>query len=120
MHRKDGLDPSVQRKFEKQASGITFRLVAEELLDKMQREGRAPATLAKTRWLLEFAFVVIGERPIGKVTALELLARTAKNRSPRPNYETARRLRSTCGMVFRYAIARDGPNVIHPPICAAR
>ena len=43
-------------------------MIAEELLDKMQREGRAPATLTKTRWLLEFAFAMIGERPIGKVT----------------------------------------------------
>ena len=109
------LDPSVQRKFEKQARVITFRLVAEELLDKMQREGRAPATLAKTQWLLEFAFVVIGERPIGKITAPELLAVLRKIEA-RGNYETARRLRSTCGMVFRYAIAPGGPNVIRRSI----
>ena len=99
----DGVDPSVQRKLEKQASVITFQLVAEELVDKMQREGRAAATLAKTRWLLEFAYTEdIGERPIAKVSALELLAVLRKIEA-RGNYETARRLRSTCGMVFRYA-----------------
>jgi hypothetical protein len=101
---KDGVDPSVQRKLDKQASAISFRLVAEELLDKMRREGRAAATLAKTRWLLEHAFGVIGERPIAKVSAVELLAVLRKIET-RGNYETARRLRSTCGMVFRYAIA---------------
>ena len=100
----DGIDPSVRRKLEKLASVVTFRLVAEELLDKMQREGRAPRTLIKTRWLLDFAFPVIGERPIAKVSALELLDVLRKIEA-RGNYETARRLRSTCGMVFRYAIA---------------
>ena len=101
---KDGVDPSVQRKLEKQASVVTFRLVAEELLAKMQRVERSQATLIKTRWLLEYAFADIGERPIAKVTALELLDVLRKIEA-RGNYETARRLRSTCGMVFRYAIA---------------
>src|SRR4029078_9485152 len=72
--------------------------------DKMQREGRAPRTLTKNRWLLEFAFPALGERPIAKVSALELLDVLLKTEA-RGNYETARRLRSTCGMVFRYAIA---------------
>jgi integrase len=89
---------------EKRARVVTFRLVAEELVAKMQREGRAPATLAKTWWLLEFAFAAIGDRPIAKVTAVELLDVLRKIEA-RGTYETARRLRSTCGMVFRYAIA---------------
>ena len=100
----DGVDPSLQRKIDKQARVVTFRLVAEELLNKMQREGRASATLTKTHWLLEHAFAVIGERPIAKISAPELLAELRKIEA-RGNYETARRLRSTCGMVFRYAIA---------------
>jgi hypothetical protein len=40
-----GVDPSLQRKLEKQATFVTFKLIAEELLDKMRREGRATATL---------------------------------------------------------------------------
>src|SRR4051812_8776421 len=103
-HLEDGLDPSALKKLEKRAAVITFRLVAEDLLDKMQREGRAAATLTKTRWLLDFAFVAIGERPIAKVTALELLD-VLRKIEMRGKYESARRLRSTCGMVFRYAIA---------------
>ncbi len=101
---EDGGDPSVQRKIDKQARGNSFRLVAEELIDKMKREGRAPATLTKTQWLLEFAYDVIGDRPVAKITAPELLAVLRKIEA-RGTYETARRLRSTCGMVFRYAIA---------------
>lgn len=100
----EGVDPSVQRKLEKQANAIDFKLVAGELLDKMRREGRAAATLAKTQWLLEFAYAAIGARPIAKITALEILDFLRKIEA-RQKYETARRLRSTCGMVFRYAIA---------------
>jgi len=53
---------------------------------------------------LEFAYDVIGDRPIAKITAPELLAILRKIEA-RGTYETARRLRSTCGMVLRYAIA---------------
>jgi integrase len=100
----DGVDPAVRRKLEKQAKVVTFRIVADELLEKMRREGRAAATLTKTSWLLEFALSDIGDRPISKISAQELL-NVLRKIEARGNYETARRLRSTCGMVFRYAIA---------------
>src|SRR5262245_56749088 len=41
-----GTDPSVKRKLDKQSATITFRVVGQELLDKLKREGRAPRTLA--------------------------------------------------------------------------
>jgi hypothetical protein len=100
----DGVDLAVPRKLGKQAKVVTFRLVADELVHKMRREGRAETTLTKTRWLLEFAFFDIGDRPVSKVSAHELL-NVLRKIEARGNYETARRLRSTCGMVFRYAIA---------------
>ena len=71
---------------------------------KLEREGRADVTLAKKRWLLEFAYPAIGERPVAEITAPEVLSVLRKVEA-RGRYETARRLRSTCGMVFRYAIA---------------
>src|SRR5215470_9509505 len=102
----DNIDPSTQRRLEKlrEASGNTFRAVAEEVLRKLEREGRADVTLAKKRWLLDFAYPAIGERPVAEITALEVLAVLRKVEA-RGRYETTRRLRSTCGMVFRYAIA---------------
>jgi integrase len=99
------IDPTVQRKADKQAAkDNTFRAVAEEVVAKMEREGRAQATLTKKRWLLDFAFPVFGDRPVAQITASELLALLREIES-RGLYETARRLRSTCGMVFRFAIA---------------
>jgi integrase len=102
----DNVDPTTQRRLEKltAASGNTFRAVAEEVLVKLEREGRAEVTLGKKRWLLDFAYPAIGERPIAEITAPEVLAVLRKVEA-RGRYETARRLRSTCGMVFRYAIA---------------
>jgi hypothetical protein len=102
-----GIDPAHQRKLDKIAaatrSGNTFRAVAEELLEKRALENRAPVTLEKTRWLLEFAYPYIANRPIAEITAPELLT-VLRSVEARGRYETARRLRSTCGMVFRLAI----------------
>jgi integrase len=102
----DKIDPSIQRRIEKQiaTNGNTFRAVAGELLEKLEREGLANVTLAKKRWLLDFAYPSIGDRPTDKITAPELLS-VLRRVEARGRYETARRLRSTCGMVFRYAIA---------------
>ena len=102
-----GKDPSVERRLEKiakAAGGNTFREVADEVLAKQRREGRAEATLGKNRWLLEPAFAAFGDRPVGEVTAPELLHALRKFEQ-RGRYESARRLRSVAGMVFRYAIA---------------
>jgi integrase len=101
---QEGGDPSVHRKLEKQARGNTFRIIADELLDKLQREGRAQATLDKMKWLLSLAFDLLGDRPAAKITPAELLG-VLRKVEKRGRYETARRLRSTCGLVFRYAIA---------------
>ena len=103
-HLAAGIDPSIKRKLDKQAGGNTFHAVAKELLKKFERERRAPATLAKLRWLLDFAFAAFGERPVAEITAPEILL-LLRRIEVRGKYETARRLRSTCGMVFRYAIA---------------
>jgi integrase len=103
----DGIDPSAQRRLEKiaaAAGGNSFHDVAGEFLQKQAREGRAEMTLKKNRWLLEPAFKIFGDRPIGEVTAPELL-HALRTFELRGRYESARRLRTVAGMVFRYAIA---------------
>ena len=99
------IDPSVQREADRQAGKDRgFRAVAEELIAKLGREGRAQATLSKKHWLMSFAYPAFGDRPVAEITARDLLALLRKIED-RGLYETARRLRSTCGMVFRYAVA---------------
>jgi integrase len=100
-----GIDPSAKRKTDRHArTDGSFRAVAEELISKLEREGRAHVTLAKKRWLLDFAFPAFGDRPVAEIRARELLG-LLRAIEERGLYETAKRLRSTCGMVFRYAIA---------------
>jgi integrase len=105
---EQGTDPGYQRKLEKYAARTaaenTFKSVSDEYIDKLKREGRSPTTLKKKRWLLGFALSELGGRPIAAVTAPGLLAALRKIEA-RGCYETARRARSACGEVFRYAIA---------------
>ncbi len=101
-------DPAIQRRIQRLtagfAAGTTFKEIAEEWLAKLEREGRADSTMSKLEWLLSFAYPIIGDRPINEITAPELLA-ALRTFEIRGRYESARRLRGTCGQVFRYAIA---------------
>jgi integrase len=101
-------DPATQRKLDKiasnEASRNTFRLISQEWVEKLIREGRSPRTVDKISWLLELAYPAIGDQPIASIIPTQLLT-VLRTVEARGRYETARRLRSTCGQVFRYAIA---------------
>lgn len=103
-----GIDPGAQRRFEKAARSVaaanTFTSVADEYIAKLTQEGRAEATIKKVTWLLDFARPVLGPRAMTEISAAEVLGALRKVES-RGRLETARRLRSTIGSVFRYAIA---------------
>lgn len=103
-----GVNPSSYKKLTRGvaniAAGDTFKIVAEEWLQKVEAEGRADKTMQKLRWLLDFAYPLIGNRPVGEITTPELLT-VLRTVEVRGRYESARRLRSTCGSVIRYAIA---------------
>lgn len=105
---REGIDPAQRRKLDKLAAqlvnGATFAAIADEVIAKMTQEKRAEATLTKTRWLIDFARPDIGSRPVSEITAPEILA-VLRKVEDRGRYETARRLRSVIGGVFRYAIA---------------
>ncbi|NKJ02961.1 tyrosine-type recombinase/integrase [Novosphingobium sp. SG707] len=67
------------------------------------RETAVRPTISKLRWLLDFAKPDIGDRPITELTAPELLD-VLRKIELRGRHETANRLRSTFGTIFRYAI----------------
>jgi integrase len=104
----DGVDPSIERKAERRTAQMsrrnTFKAVAEELMEKFEAEGDALATLKKKQWLLDFANTEFGNRPIAEIKAPEILDALRKIEK-RGRHETATRVRSTIGAVFRYAIA---------------
>ena len=103
-----GEDPVETRKREEREarakSADTFRLIAEEWVKRLETEGRAQSTMEKIRWLLDFAYPTLGNRPISDIGATELLS-VLRGIEARGRYETAVRLRGTFGTIFRYAIA---------------
>ncbi len=103
-----GDDPGEQAKLERIAASVasasSFEAVAEEYLAKIEKEGRSSVTMKKKRWLIGFIDKSIGKRPISAISAPELLL-TLRKMEKKGKYETARRLRSTCSQIFRYAIA---------------
>ncbi len=104
----NGVDPSNAKKereqSEKRDAANTFAAIADEFIEKTSREGRAAVTIKKTQWLLSLMKVDIGSRPIKEITPAELLTCLQKVES-KGNLETARRMRSFAGRVFRYAVA---------------
>ena len=104
----NGADPAIVKAALKdearEAAANTFAVVAEEYVAKIEREGRAAVTIKKTRWLLSLLNRDLGKRPISEITPAELLAALREVES-QGHLETARRMRSLSGRVFRYAVA---------------
>lgn len=96
--RKDAAREAIER------SANSFEHVAEEYLTKIAAEGREAVTLKKSRWLLSLLIPTIGAMPISEIKPAQLLA-ALKTVETKGHYETARRMRSFAGRVFRYAVA---------------
>ena len=110
----DNIDPSEARRQEKlartEAQANSFEAVAQEWLVRQQV---APETDKKNRWLMEtFAFPYIGHRPIADISPRELLDVLRRVEST-GKLETAQRLKTKCGQVFRHAII-EGKAEIDP------
>ncbi len=105
---RDGGDPSKKAKQEKYqqhlASISTFNAIADELLEKDVREGKAETTINKRRWLLGLARRDLGPLPIKDIKAPAVLA-VLREIEAAGNYETTRRLRAVISQVFRLAVA---------------
>lgn len=104
----DGIDPALEKKrariAAKYAAANTFEAVAKEWLVKCERDGLAPVTVDKIRWLLAKAYPLVGTIPIAQITPHEVLAVLRKIEA-KGAYESARRMRSVLSRVFRYGVA---------------
>ena len=109
----EGVDPSAVRRADalsaKIGAAITFQSVGEEYLEKAAREGREAVTIKKSLWLLTLLSQRIGARPINEISPAELLV-ALKTVEAKGHYETARRMRSLAGRIFRYAVATSRAN----------
>lgn len=108
-----GKDPSFEKRKARaeaiDAAGNTFKTIAEEWVKKQKREGLAEITVDKIEWLLGKAYGTIGSRPIDEISAQEVLIALRKVEAS-GRYESARRMRSVIGRVFRYGIATARAN----------
>jgi integrase len=114
-----GVDPGANKRIQRLAAvtsaGDTFGSLAAEYLARIEDEGAAPATVSKNRWMLvDLAGPSLGTRPIADITPAEILVLLQQiERTGRR--ETARRLRSVIGTVFRLAVAtlraKDDPTL---------
>lgn len=102
------IDPSEIRKAQKEAKAAAtenaFEVIAREWHGKFS--GRWSPSHAKStiERLERDAFPFIGTRPIAEIKAPELLSMLRRIES-RGALETAHRVRTVCGQVFRYAVA---------------
>ncbi len=103
-----GIDPARRKQEEKAAAKLgaenSFEAIAEEFLEKREKEGLAATTLSKSRWFLDQLRPSIGRLPVADITPREVLLalRKVENAGKR---ETANRMRSFASRVFRYAVA---------------
>lgn len=105
---ESGVDPSAAKKQAVLEASLnaaaTFRALADELIEKMEREKKAPATIKKARWFRDLLDPDIGHVPVAEVTPHQLLS-ALKKVERHGHHETAQRLRAFAGRVFRYAAA---------------
>lgn len=104
---RDGKDPGAMKRARKVAERVaaanSFQAVADAWMASQKRK-LAPATFAKSQWLLDQVLPWLGSRPIAEIEPPELLA-ALKRIEARGAHETAHRTKEKCGQVFRYSIA---------------
>lgn len=103
----NGIDPSVQKRLDRIASGTaarnTFGVIADEYIERLEANGASASTLKKNRWYRDILARPINSRPIAEITPAEILDLLQRiERSGRR--ETAHRMRGFIGSVFRLAI----------------
>ena len=101
-----GVDPQEDRRAQRVEEAVnragTFKVIADELLDKKRRERMRPRTIAKFEWLIGLVSD-LHARPVGDIKPAEVLS-ILRMIEGRGNHETAIRLRGTISEVMRFAI----------------
>jgi len=105
---KQDIDPGGVRKTirpgRKKSAPDSFNTIADEFLHKRKLDGLAETTLGKKAWLLDLAREQLGPMLITDIKPADVLT-VLRSVEARGTYETAKRLRTTIGEVFRYAVA---------------
>jgi integrase len=98
-----GNDPGVILQAERAARSATFESLAMEWLGVQRNKLTLKTYENKRDRFVAFVFPYLGKRPIDSIKPLDVLE-VLKRIEERGRYETAHRVRSECGNVFRYAV----------------
>jgi integrase len=101
-----GVDPSAKRKAEKIAEADSFEAVAREWFAKFSANWADTHSEKIIRRLEADIFPWLGSRPVGQITAPELLT-CVRRIEGRGALDTAHRALQNCGQIFRYAVATN-------------
>ena len=99
-----GIDPSAQRQAAKAEQADTFEAVAREWFAKMAPTWAGSHADKVIRRMELYLFPWIGSRPIGKLTAPDLLS-CLRRVETLGKHATALRAKQNAGQVFKYAVA---------------
>lgn len=106
-----GQDPSIEKRRAKLRGELgaasTFSAVSAEFCEKRKQDGQkrwAPATAARSEYLLSLLKVSIGNMPIADIQPIDVLG-AVRRIEKRGKLESARRTLQLAGAVFRYAVA---------------
>jgi integrase len=102
-----GNDPSETKRQNKVAERLknetVFASIAAKLVAKKRKAGKAEVTITKMEWILRKLESNLGSRPITTITTQDIVKCLVKEEEAE-NFETARRMRTVIGEVFRYAM----------------
>jgi len=98
-----GKDPGAVQKAERVARSATFEALATEWLELQRNKLTSKTFDNKRERFAAFVLPYLGKRPVAEIKALDMLD-VLKRIEERGRHETAHRVRSECGNVFRYAV----------------
>lgn len=122
----NGVDPNANKKAQKaarvEANANSFEVVAREWYARIKETWSDSHAYWVKQRLEQYVFPAIGSRPIGEIKAPEVLS--VLHRIETVAAETARRVKSTMGQIFRYAVgtgrAESDPTASLKGLLAAR
>lgn len=102
-----GSDPSEAKRQAKIDSRLLtetiFANIAAKLVAKKLKSGRAAVTISKMEWILGKVNSELGLKPVTSITVQDIV-RCLTKQEQSENFETAKRMRTVIGEVFRYAM----------------
>ena len=101
---RNQVDPGAKQRAEKSAAGDSFQAIAREWFERFSTKWAVGHSSKIIRRLELYIFPWIGDRPIAKIEAPDILA-CLRRIEAKGNLESAHRALQVCGRVFRYAVA---------------